>query len=154
MAMSNAAQHAHDEYVEIETLYGKQVVDKASLLNFPEGLAGFEELHEFKLFHEEGASTVYYLQSTEDPYIRFPMVPAEACNIDYRIELTDDEADTLAIETAEDILMLVTISDNPEQPQRGITANLMAPIIINAHTRVGLQKPLQQIRGGVVFEAR
>ena len=80
MAISNAVQHAHNEYVEIETLYGKQVVDKASLLNFPEGLAGFEDLHEFKLFHEEGASMVYYLQSTEDPYIRFPLVPADACH--------------------------------------------------------------------------
>lgn len=154
MAMSNAVQHTHDAYVEINTLYGKQMVDRASLLNFPEGLAGFEELHEFKLFHEEGTSMVYYLQSTEDPFIRFPMVPADACNIDYRIELSDEEADTLAIDAVEDVLLLVTISDNPDEPGRGITANLMAPIVINAATRVGLQKPLQQIRGGVVFEAR
>lgn len=154
MALSNAAHLQEEEYVEINTRYGKQVVAKSSLLTFPDGLPGFEDLHQYKLFHEEGAANVHYLQSTEDPTIRLPVVTPAACNINYRIELTDDESDRLQIQSVDDIVVVVTLSDNQDDPQAGISANLMAPIIINAHSRIGMQKPLQQIQGGVVIDAR
>lgn len=154
MAISNAANLEEEEYIEINTRYGKQVVAKSSLLTFPEGLPGFEDLHEYKLFHEEGASTVYYLQSTEDPDIRLPVVTPASCNINYRIELTDEESAKLQIESADDVVVVVTLSDNHDQPQAGISANLMAPIVINAHSRIGMQKALHQINGGVVIDAR
>ena len=91
MAHSNAAYDTEEEYMEINTRYGKQMVAKSSLLTFPEGLPGFEDLRRYKLFHEEGKSTVYYLQSTEDPDIRLPVITPEACNIDYNIDLSDDD---------------------------------------------------------------
>ena len=49
--------------------------------------------------------------------------------------------------------MLVTLSDNPEQPKTGITANLMGPIIINAQSRIGIQKVLNRVDGAVVIDA-
>jgi flagellar assembly factor FliW len=69
MANSNAAHQINDEeeYMEINTRYGKQLVAKSSLLTFPEGLPGFEGLHQYKLFHEEGKSTVYYLSRPKTP---------------------------------------------------------------------------------------
>lgn len=154
MAISNVAHREEEEYMEINTRYGKQVVAKSSLLTFPEGLPGFEDLHAYKLFHEEGAANVHYLQSIEDPDVRLPVVTPGSCNIDYRIELTDEESDRLQIVSAEDIVVMVTLSDNQEQPQAGISANLMAPIIINAHSRIGMQKSLHQVSGGVVIDAR
>jgi len=154
MANSNAAhQIEEEEYMEINTRYGKQVVAKSSLLTFPEGLPGFEDLRQYKLFHEEGKSTVYYLQSTEDPDIRLPLVTPESCKIDYRIELTDEETDMLQIESAEDIVVVVTLSDNQDDAGAGITANFMAPIIINSKSRIGLQKTLNHVDGGVVIQA-
>lgn len=154
MGTSNAAQWAQEEYVEINTRYGKQVVAKSSLLSFPAGLPGFEDLREYKLFHEEGTSTVFFLQSTEDPDVRLPVVTPAACNIDYRIELSDDETATLQASPEDDIVLVVTLSDNQDQPESGITANLMAPIIINTTRRIGMQKSLNRIQGGVVIDAR
>jgi flagellar assembly factor FliW len=153
MAISNAAYETEEEYMEINTRYGKQVVAKSSLLTFPEGLPGFEDLHHYKLFHEEGKSTVYYLQSTEDPDIRLPLVTPQACKVDFRIDLTDEEVSKLQIESDADIVVVVTLSDNPDDAAAGITANFMAPIIINTQSRIGMQKTLNQVSGGVVIEA-
>ena len=153
MAITNAAQQSEEDYMEIDTRYGKQVVAKASLLTFPQGLPGFEDLRQYKLFHEEGTSTVHYLQSIEDPDIRLPVVTPEACMIDYRIELTDEEIESLQVASGDDMLVLVTLSDNQDKAGAGITANFMAPIIINAQSRVGIQKALNRVRGGVVIQA-
>ena len=154
MATSNAAHELEEEYMEINTRYGKQVVTKASLLNFPDGLPGFEDLRQYKLFHEEGKSTVYYLQSTEDPDIRLPVVTPESCKVDFRIDLSDEEVEKLQIESADDLVVVVTVSDNRDEPASGITANFMAPIIINTHSRIGIQKTLNQVSGGVVIQAQ
>lgn len=153
MGITNAAQWAEEEYMEINTRYGRQIVAKSSLLSFPQGLPGFDELREFKLFHEEGTSTVFYLQSTEDPDVRLPVVTPGSCNINYRIELDDSEEQLLRAGPDDDMIVVLTLSDNQDNPQSGITANLMAPIIINASSRIGMQKSLHQIQGGVVIDA-
>lgn len=154
MAANNAAQHVEEEYVEINTRYGRQVVARSSLLNFPQGLPGFEDLHEYKLFHEEGKSTLYYLQSTEDPDIRLPVIAPEACMVDYQIELNEDDIERLAAKADDELIVVVTVSDNADRPEAGVTANFMAPIVINANSRIGIQKTLNQVSGGVVIQAR
>ena len=154
MATNNAAQHVEEDYVEINTRYGRQLVARSSLLNFPQGLPGFEDLHEYKLFHEEGKSTLYYLQSTEDPEIRLPVITPEACQVDYRIELSDDDIERLEAKSDDELIVVVTVSDNADRPESSITANFMAPIVINANSRIGIQKTLNQVSGGVVIQAR
>ncbi len=153
MATSNAAQQAEEEYMEIDTRYGKQMVAKSSLLTFPDGLPGFEHLREFKLFHEQDTESVHFLQSTQDAGVRLPVVAPHSCKIDFRIELSDAETAKLQIQPEDDIMVLVTLSDNPEQPKTGITANLMGPIIINAQSRIGIQKVLNRVDGAVVIDA-
>ena len=154
MPLTNAAYDTEEEYMEINTRYGKQLVAKSSLLTFPEGLPGFEDLREYKLFHEEGKSTVYYLQSTEDPDIRLPVITPESCNIDYSIDLSDDDIRQLDAKSEDELVVVVTLSDNQDDPAAGITANFMAPIVINTSARIGIQKTLNQVSGGVVIQAR
>jgi len=154
MAISNAAHELKEEYMEINTRYGKQVVEKASLIDFPDGLPGFEDLHQYKLFHEEGKSTIYYLQSTEDPDIRLPVITPETCKVDFRIDLSDEEVSKLQIESENDLVVVITLSDNQDNVATSITANFMAPIIINAQSRIGIQKTLNQVSGGVVIQAQ
>jgi len=153
MTISNAARELDEEYMEINTRYGRQIVEKASLLEFPNGLPGFEHLRQYKLFHEEGKSTVHYLQSTEDPDVRLPVVTPASCKVDFRIELSDVEEAMLQVTSAEDLIVLVTLTDKQDEPGADITANFMAPIIINAASRIGIQKVLNRVNGGVVIQA-
>ncbi len=153
MSITKAAPAVEEEFVEINTRYGKQLVAKASLLTFPQGLPGFEDLRQYKLFHEEGTTTVHYLQSTEDPDIRLPLVESRSCNIDYRLELSDEEIRELGFKPGHDLIVLLTLSDDIDQPAAGIRANYLAPILINADTHLGIQKPLHQVSGGLVIQA-
>ena len=56
---------------------------------------------------------------------------------DYAPEIDDAQADALGLEAAEDalILVIVTVGERPEDA----TANLLAPIVVNVHTRASAQ---------------
>ena len=54
----------------------------------------------------------------------------------------------------DELVVVVTVSDNQDNPAIGITANFMAPIVINTSRRIGMQKTLNKIDGGVVIQAR
>ncbi|MCB1789031.1 MAG: flagellar assembly protein FliW [Gammaproteobacteria bacterium] len=138
--------------MQINTRFGAQEVDPASIINFPLGLAGFEHLHEFKLFHEEGKPTVFFLQSVQDPDVQFPVVNPDAYQVSYECVLSDDEAATLQLDDPADIAVLVTLAQGGDR-DHGVHANFMGPILLNTGKRVGLQKHLNQVSGSVVIRA-
>ena len=152
MSSANAPVSDGDSTMQIKTRFGQQDVDPASIINFPQGLAGFEELHDFKLFHEDGKSSVFYLQSIEDPEVQFPVVNPDAYQVSYECVLSDEEAATLQLEDPADIAVLVTLAQTGDRDQ-GIHANFMGPILLNTGKRVGLQKHLNQVSGSVVIRA-
>ena len=63
------------------------------------------------------------------PFIFFP---------DYEFRLEDDVLESLALENQEDLL-LYTLLTIPGNDFRGMTANLLAPIVINSRTNEGRQ---------------
>ena len=152
MSSAKAQARDGDPNMNINTRFGAQDVDPASIINFPNGLAGFEDLHEFKLFHEEGKPTVFYLQSIDDPEVQFPVVNPDAYQVSYECVLDDDEAATLKIEDAKEVAVLVTLAQSGDR-DRGIHANFMGPILLNTKKRIGLQKLLNQVSGSVVIRA-
>jgi flagellar assembly factor FliW len=141
-----------EQRIEINTHFGKQDVDPASVIHFPQGLAGFEQLHDYKLFHEDGKQTVFYLQSLQDPDVQFPVVNPDSCQVNYECALSDEEAATLQLDDPADIAVLITLSQ-PGGKDRGIHANFMGPIILNTRKRIALQKILNQIQSNVVIRA-
>jgi flagellar assembly factor FliW len=138
--------------MEITTRFGTHDIDPASVIRFPEGLAGFEDLHEYKLFHEDGKPTVFYLQSMQDPDVQFPVVNPDTYQVNYECVLSDEEAATLQLEDPTDVAVLVTLAQGTEK-DAGIHANFMGPIILNTAKRIGLQKHLNQVSGSVVIRA-
>lgn len=141
-----------DVPMEINTRFGTQEVDPASLIRFPGGLAGFEHLTEFKLFHEDGKPSVFFLQSVEEPQVQFPVVNPDAYQVSYECLLTDEEEKTLQLEDPGDIAVLVTLAQGGDK-DTGIHANFMGPILLNTRKRIGIQKQLNQVTGSVVIRA-
>lgn len=141
-----------DKPMEINTRFGNQAVDPATIIHFPSGLAGFEDMHAFKLFHEDGKPSLFYLQSVDDPETQFPVVNPDAFQVNYEIVLSDEEAAALQLDDASDIAVLVTLAHSGNKDQ-GIHANFMGPIMLNTRKRIGLQKHLNQVSGSVVIRA-
>jgi flagellar assembly factor FliW len=138
--------------LQVNTRFGRQAVDPASIIRFPAGLAGFEHLHEYKLFHEEGRPNLFFMQSLEDPAVQFPLVNPLGHQVAYEFELADEEVAQLELDAPEDLVVLVTLAQ-AEGGDHGIHANFMGPILINTRKRLAMQKPLNRITGRVLIRA-
>ncbi|WP_263771825.1 flagellar assembly protein FliW [Propionivibrio soli] len=140
--------------IDIERLGLKNVnVDPETLLTFPKGLAGFEVCKRFKLFHEEGKPTVFWLQSVDDEDIMFPVVTPEQLDLQYEIELSDEDCALIDLKDPSQAVVAVIVYRDDAQGGR-IDANARSPIILNLASRKGMQKILSEVRPAVVMRGR
>jgi len=115
-----------------------------SVIDFPVGLPGFEECKRFKLLHEEGTSTVFWLQSLDDPAVLFSLGDPELLKLSYDVTLSDTEQALLEIAPGDELQLAVILFKEDAGHVPGVKANMLAPIILNVSKRRGLQKVLQE----------
>lgn len=140
--------------IDIERLGLKDVdVDPETLFDFPKGLAGFEQCHRFKLFHEEGKPTVFWLQSVDDSSVVFPVVFPERLDLEYQIELSDEDCSLLELAQPEDAAVVVIVYRDEAQDGK-IAANTRSPLILNLNSRKGMQKILADFQPKLVLHGR
>ncbi len=145
--------------MKVNTSFGEQDVAPEEILTFPQGLPGFDELTRFKLFHEEGKLSLFWLQSLEDPSVQFPTTDPALLKVQYQITLSDEEIALLELEDPEDIALLVLLyrgapeKEAPPSESDRLNANFLGPIILNTKTRIGVQKVLNQIEDFVTIRA-
>ena len=140
--------------IDIERLGLKNVVvDPETLFTFPDGLAGFEACKRFKLFHEEGKTAVFWLQSVDDPGVMFPVVTPETLDIEYQIELSDADCALIGVADPADVAVAVIVYRDEAQGGQ-IAANTRSPVILNLKTRKGMQKVLSEVHPALLYRAR
>ncbi len=132
-------------FMHIETSrFGALDVEERKVINFPDGMPGFEQHRLFTLVPHHTAdggkgSPFVWLQSLEDGELAFLAMEPHQAFPDYapRVPRAELESLELAEETARPRLYsLLTI---PQGDPSGITANLMAPVVVNARARVAKQ---------------
>ena len=124
------------------TRFGRLEVDPELVLTFPEGLIGFEQCKHYIVVRHEANSAFRWLQSLEEPHVAFPIVePVEFCD-DYAPTISDGDARFREL-TAEAPTLLFTIVTVPKRSSHEMTANLLAPLVINGLTRRGKQVIVQ-----------
>lgn len=115
------------------------------VLDFPTGIAGFPDHRRFLLVRVEdagkgdGEGELFLLRSVEDEALRFVVVPPSPWFPDYTPELPSDAAEELALDDADDALVLLVVNTGPGGEEGGATANLMAPVVVNRRTRHAAQ---------------
>ncbi|MDR1163432.1 MAG: flagellar assembly protein FliW [Candidatus Accumulibacter sp.] len=127
-------------------------VDADSLFTFEKGLAGFEESKRFKLFHEEGSKSVFWLQSVDDVSLTFPVVSPDAIDVEYQIELSDEEGAQIGLESAEDAVIAIIVYREGTDDGK-IAANTLSPLILNQKTHKGMQKILKNVEPKLLYRA-
>ena len=105
-------------------------------------MPGFPDHHRFALVELDAASHLCSLTSLDEPGLRFLVVPPVAFFPDYAPEVGDDVVSDLAIERADDVLLLVVLNAGGSLAET--TANLAAPILVNAAARVAGQVVLDE----------
>lgn len=128
-------------------------VDPETVFNFPSGIAGFENCKRYKVFHEEGKPTVFWLQSLDDTAVMFPVVTPDLLDLEYQIELNDIDETLLGLESTEDVAVAVVVYRNEAEGGK-IAANTRSPLILNLKNRTGMQKVLQEVHPTLLYRAR
>lgn len=141
--------------IDVEQFGLKEVpVEPDTVFAFPAGLAGFPHCRRFKIFHEEGGKpAVFWLQSVDDAAVTFPIVAPETLDVEYQIELSDEDCSLLALERAEQAAVVVIVYRDEAEGGK-IAANTRSPIILNLSNRLAMQKVLQEVHPTLLFRAR
>ena len=119
---------------KVNTLrFGEIEVDEGKIVHFADGIPAFEEEHEFLIIPYDEESPYVFLQSIVTPELAFLMTVPFVFFPEYEFELDDANQEKLGLTRQEDMLvyMLLTIPDGQVE---SMTANLMAPIVMNQVT--------------------
>lgn len=109
--------------------FGAITVEQNQLLNFPNGILGFEEYKEFALIPLEENSPFIVLQSTKEESIGFVLAFPFVLEPNYAFDISDEDKTALKIDKEEDVTAyaIVTLKEKFEDS----TMNLLSPIIVN-----------------------
>ncbi|WP_240419845.1 flagellar assembly protein FliW [Paenibacillus periandrae] len=128
--------------MEISTFrFGKIEIQNTEIITFPQGIPGFEQLHQFVIIKPNMELPFSFLQSVEDGDVAFIVVSPFAFYPEYEFEISEDVKQELTIEEETDVLVwnIVSIRESLEDA----TINLLAPIILNNKDLLGKQIILQ-----------
>jgi flagellar assembly factor FliW len=111
-------------------------------VRFIAGMPGLEQYTHFTLIGIDD-SPGYWLQCDEQPEIALPVADAFGVVPNYSFNMSDADAHVLGLRDAADALVLVVLT----APRGGIiTANLLAPVVVNRNSRVAKQVILDDAR--------
>ena len=111
--------------------FGEIEVDETKIVHFKDGIPAFEDEHEFVILPYEEESPYYFMQSLKSPDLAFLLTIPFLFFKDYSFELDDATIEELGIENQDDVFYysMITI---PNGSIRYMTANLVAPIVLNS----------------------
>lgn len=120
-------------------VFGEIDISEDKIITLDKGIIGFPDLRNFALVHnsERGDGRAAWLVSLEEPAFALPVIDPLAVYPDFNPTVEDEMLKPLGEFGAEEMLVLVTITV-PKEVEK-MTANLKAPIIINAKDRKACQ---------------
>ena len=123
--------------------FGDFEVEEKSIVHFAQGIPAFEDEHDFVLIPYDEESPYLFLQSCTTPDLAFLMTDPYLFFKDYEFEIDDATEKKLGLEKPEDVAVYVLLTI-PGGSIKDMTANLMAPVIINQNTLDAVQLVLEK----------
>ena len=122
--------------------FGLLDCDQCLELDFPNGLPGFELEKRFALVQKDALAPMLLLQSLQTAGVCFLALPVLAVDSEYQIGMTDEDRRIVGLMASSEgplgnFLSLVILSATG--PNQRITANLLAPVVVNLQTNVAVQ---------------
>jgi flagellar assembly factor FliW len=125
------------------TRFGSLDIDDRDILSFPEGLPGFGAEKAFAFLPYGPDSPFAFLQSVAEPNLTFLIVEPFAFFLDYQFVLPGEVEKALGLskKNLPQIFAIVTVPEKLEE----MTANLLAPLVVNAVKRIAVQVVLEKV---------
>ncbi|CAH2211881.1 flagellar assembly protein FliW [Tepidibacter aestuarii] len=120
--------------------FGEIEINDYEIIQFEDGMPGFEHLTKFIVIKEEEL-IIDYLQGIEED-ITFPIINPFLVNKEYEFKIPDNTIKKLEIEKQEDVEVytIVVIPENIKE----MRTNLQGPIVINNKSKKGKQLILDE----------
>ena len=118
--------------------FGQIEINDDLIFDFVEPVIGYDNLTKYVLVEHSENSSFKWLQSTEDKNLAFPVTSPAFFEIDYQFEIPTDKAEKISLNSVESLISLNIVSIPSNNPRKA-TINLLAPIIINAANKQGMQ---------------
>lgn len=120
-------------------VFGEITIDDDKIITFPQGIVGFPDLTQFALIHdsEKGNETIHWLQSLQETAFAMPVMDPLLVRADYNPEVDDEMLKQIGTLTAEEMLVLVTVTVPKDLTKMSV--NLKGPIVINATEKKAVQ---------------
>ena len=121
-------------------LFGEIDIEGNRIITFSQGLIGLGNLKRFLLIYDsvkEEKPAITWLQSIEEPSFALPVMNPMAIIPSYNPVVEDELLDSIGSLEPENLIIMVALTVPSDLTK--ITANLKAPIIIQAETKRGCQ---------------
>jgi flagellar assembly factor FliW len=115
---------------EIQTVSGENVIE------FPDGLLGFEHVKKYVLLSQPQEAPFMWLRMIENADKRFLVVSPFQIMPNYQPDISSEDVRFLGLTGPDDALVVNIVTLRPNRPP---TVNLKGPIVINRHTLVAKQ---------------
>jgi flagellar assembly factor FliW len=120
--------------------FGTVEYSQESVIEFPQGLPGFESEHQFLLMEQPQTQPIVFLQSLMRRELSFLALPVTAIDPDYGLQLSTDDLAVIGLTAEQTIplqlaLLAIICVDEGMPP----TANLLGPVAINRDNRRAIQ---------------
>ena len=125
--------------------FGEIEVEDDKVVHFKKGIPAFEDEHEFVIIPYDEESPYYFMQSLKSPELAFLITTPFIFFPEYSIEVDDDTMAELNIKNSEDVL-LYSIITIPNGSIRYMTANLLAPLVLNIENMQAKQLVMEKTK--------
>ena len=116
---------------KVNTLrFGEVEVAEDKVVHFADGIPAFEDEHEFVIVPYDEESPYVFLQSLTTPDLAFLMTVPFIFFPEYEFEIDDENQNKLELTKQEDMVVYTLLTINGGKV-KDMTANLMAPVVVN-----------------------
>lgn len=123
--------------------FGTLEVQDSDIIQFSDGLLGFDHLKKFFIVDPADDTLILWLQSLEAPDVAFPVLEPKIFKQDYKVRLSANELRSLQIGASKKDILVYCILTIPNDITQ-MTANLKAPVVINSQSQLARQVVLQE----------
>jgi flagellar assembly factor FliW len=122
--------------------FGRINYEPGSVLEFPNGIPGFEDRKRFVALTFPHTHPLVFLQSLEDAGLCFITLPVLSIDREYRLMVSEEDLERIGLpperqpRIGEDVACLAVVT---VQRTGGPTANLLAPLVINIRNLKAVQ---------------
>ena len=114
------------------------------MIHMPKGIIGFPDDKHYILFEHKEGSPFLWFQSVDHPSLAFVLIDPLLFKPDYEIQVSPEDSNDLELNHASNGIQTLVIVNISSGNLMEVTANLLAPLIINVRNKLAKQVVLYQ----------